>query len=128
MKKLYIVLSLIFCVSFLYIPNKNIVYAKNNNIDYDSVSKVLEKDIKENHIPGMAVIVVNSDEVIFSKTYGNCENIDTPFIIGSMSKSFTALSIMKLVEENKIDINKSISTYIDTSLYFKNKVMVIKLQ
>ncbi|MCX4364355.1 MAG: serine hydrolase [Bacilli bacterium] len=121
MKKLYIVLSLIFCVSFLYIPNKNIVYAKNNNIDYDSVSKVLEKDIKENHIPGMAVIVVNSDEVIFSKTYGNCENIDTPFIIGSMSKSFTALSIMKLVEENKIDINKSISTYIDTSLYFKNK-------
>ncbi len=121
MKKLYIVLSLIFCVSFLYIPNKNIVYAKNNNIDYDSVSKVLEKEIKENHIPGMAVIVVNPDEVIFSKTYGNCENIDTPFIIGSMSKSFTALSIMKLVEENKIDINKSISTYIDTSLYFKNK-------
>jgi len=121
MKKIYIVLSLIFCVSFLYISNKNIVCAKNNNIDYDSVSKVLEKDIKENHIPGMAVIVVNSDEVIFSKTYGNCENIDTPFIIGSMSKSFTALSIMKLVEENKIDINKPISTYIDTSLYFKNK-------
>lgn len=121
MKKLYIVLSLIFCVSFLYIPNKNIVYAKNNNIDYDSVSKVLEKNIKENHIPGMAVIVVNNDEVIFSKTYGNCENIDTPFIIGSMSKSFTALSIMKLVEENELDINKPISTYIDTSLYFKNK-------
>lgn len=121
MKRLYIFLSLIFCVSFFYIPNKNIVYAKNNNIYYDSVSKMLEKDIKENHIPGMAVIVVNRDEVIFSKTYGNCENIDTPFIIGSMSKSFTALSIMKLVEENKIDINKSISTYIDTSLYFKNK-------
>lgn len=121
MRKLYIVLILIFCFSFLYITNRNIIYAKNNNIDYDSVSKVLEKDIKENHIPGMAVIVVNSDEVIFSKTYGNCENIDTPFIIGSMSKSFTALSIMKLVEENKIDINKPISTYIDTSLYFKNK-------
>lgn len=121
MKRLYIVLSLVFCVSFLYIPNKNIVYAKNNNIDYDSVSKELEKDIKKNRIPGMAVIVVNRDEVIFSKTYGNCENIDTPFIIGSMSKSFTALSIMKLVEENKIDINKPVSTYIDTSLYFKNK-------
>lgn len=121
MRKLYIVLFLIFCFSFLYITNKNIVYAKNNSIDYNSVSKVLEKDIKENHIPGMAVIVVNSDEVIFSKTYGNCENIDTPFIIGSMSKSFTALSIMKLVEENKIDINNPISSYIDTSLYFKNK-------
>lgn len=101
--------------------NKNIVYAKNNNVDYDNICKKLEKDIKENHIPGMAVIVVNSDEVIFSKTYGNCENLDTPFIIGSMSKSFTALSIMKLVEENRLDIDKPISTYIDTSLYFKNK-------
>ena len=119
-KVIYIFKFDILCF-FFYIPNKNIVYAKNNNIYYDSVSKMLEKDIKENHIPSMAVIVVNRDEVIFSKTYGNCENIDTPFIIGSMSKSFTALSIMKLVEENKIDINKSISTYIDTSLYFKNK-------
>ncbi len=28
---------------------------------------------------------------------------------------------MKLVEENKIDINQPISTYIDTAIYFKNK-------
>ena len=41
----------------------------------------------------LAVIVVNKDSVLFSGTYGNCDSIDTPFIIGSMSKSFTALSI-----------------------------------
>ncbi len=69
----------------------------------------------------MSVIVVNPEEILFSKTYGNCETIDTPFIIGSMSKSFTALSIMRLSEEGRIDINKPISTYIDASLYFKNK-------
>jgi len=38
-----------------------------------------------------------------------------------MSKSFTALSVMQLVEKGKIDLNKPISAYIDTSLYFKNK-------
>ena len=76
----------------------------------------------------MSVVVVNPNEVLFSKTYGNCKSIDTPFIIGSMSKSFTAISIMKLVEENKIDINQPISTYIDTAIYFKNKTDGDKLQ
>lgn len=121
MKKIYRFLVII-CFISLYIINSGNVYAlSNDDIDYESISKELEEEVKKNHIPGMAVVIVNPNEIVFSKTYGNCESIDTPFIIGSMSKSFTALSIMKLVEENKIDINKPISTYIDTSLYFKNK-------
>ena len=121
MIKIYKILIVIFCVFLYFISCNNVIYAKNNSIEYESVNKELEKEIKKNHIPGMSIIVVNPNEVVFSKTYGNCKSIDTPFIIGSMSKSFTALSIMRLVEEGRIDINKSISTYIDTSLYFKNK-------
>ncbi len=121
MKKIYKILIIMCCI-FVYFLGRNYnVYAKSDNIDYEAVSKELETKIKKNHIPGMSVVVVNSNEVVFSKTYGNCKSIDTPFIIGSLSKSFTALSIMKLVEEGRIDINKPISTYIDTSLYFKNK-------
>lgn len=120
MEKIYKLLILI-CFIFLYAMSYSNVYALSNNIDYESVSKELESEVKKNHIPGMAVVVVSPNEVMFSKTYGNCESIDTPFIIGSMSKSFTALSIMKLVEENQINLNNPISTYIDPSLYFKNK-------
>lgn len=121
MKKIYKVLIIMCCISVYFLGRNYNVYAKSDNIDYEAVSKELETKIKKNHIPGMSVVVVNSNEVVFSKTYGNCKSIDTPFIIGSLSKSFTALSIMKLVEEGRIDINKPISTYIDTSLYFKNK-------
>lgn len=120
MNKIYKFLILV-CFIFLYVMSYSKVYALSNDIDYESVSKELDREVKKNHIPGMAVVVVNPNEVVFSKTYGNCESLDTPFIIGSMSKSFTALSIMKLVEEEIIDINKPISTYIDSSLYFKNK-------
>lgn len=121
MKKIYKILIIMCCISVYFLGRNYNVYAKSDNIDYEAVSKKLEIEIKKNHIPGMSVVVVNSNEVVFSKTYGNCKSIDTPFIIGSLSKSFTALSIMKLVEEGRIDINKPISTYIDTSLYFKNK-------
>jgi len=121
MKKIYKILIIMCCISVYFLGRNYNVYAKSDIIDYEAVSKELETKIKKNHIPGMSVVVVNSNEVVFSKTYGNCKSIDTPFIIGSLSKSFTALSIMKLVEEGRIDINKPISTYIDTSLYFKNK-------
>ena len=123
MKKIYKILIIMCCISVYFMGGNYNMYAKtkSDNIDYEAVSKELETEIKKNHIPGMSVVVVNSNEVVFSKTYGNCKSIDTPFIIGSMSKSFTALSIMILVEEGRIDINKPISNYIDTSLYFKNK-------
>lgn len=71
------------------------------------------------HIPGMAVIVVDRDEVLFQETYGNCKSIDTPFIIGSMSKSFTALSVMQLLEQGKIELDAPISKYIECSAYLK---------
>ena len=88
--------------------------------DFDTISEQLEADVKAYHIPGMAVIVVNKDDVLFAKAYGNCESIDMPFIIGSMSKSFTALAIMQLVEQDKIDLDTPISDYIDVSLYLKD--------
>lgn len=69
MRRIYIILIVLFC-TFLYAINGNkIVYAENSNIDYESVSKELEKEIEKNHIPGMSVIVVNPEEVLFSKTY-----------------------------------------------------------
>lgn len=91
MKKIYIFLIIICCLFLYIIIGKNIVYAENS-IDCESISNGIAKNVEKYHI-----------------------------IIGSMSKSFTAISIMQLVEENMIDIDKPISTYIDTSLYFKNK-------
>lgn len=32
----------------------------------------------------------------------------TPFILGSVSKSFTALAVMKLQEEGKLDIDEPV--------------------
>ena len=117
MRKKFSVIAII-CMVML-IQNKISVSAKTNT-DYETISIQLEKDVEKYHIPGMAVVVVNRDSVLFSETYGNCDDIDKPFIIGSMSKSFTALSIMQLVEKGKIDLDAPISNYIDVSEYFSD--------
>lgn len=88
------------------------------SIGYEELDCQLEEGTKKFHIPGMAVALVDSEEILFARTYGNCRDIDTPFIIGSLSKSFTALAVMQLAEEQKIDLDREISAYIDTSAYF----------
>ena len=86
--------------------------------DYQAISRQIAKDVEAYQIPSMAVIVVDKDQVVFQETYGEDVSPDSPFIIGSMSKSFTALAIMQLVEKGKIDLNAPISTYIDASKWF----------
>ena len=73
---------------------------------YDTIDGQLKREREELHIPGMAVVIVDAKEVLFAGTYGDCSSIDTPFLIGSVSKSFTALAIMQLVEEGKIDLDE----------------------
>lgn len=111
---LYIVLFM--CI-FL-VCDSNALELKEEQPNYNDISNQIAKDVKSCHIPGMAVIVVSGDNVLFQETYGNCGGIDTPFLIGSMSKSFTALAIMQLAEAGKIDLDSSISEYIDASKWF----------
>lgn len=115
------VYAVVLCIIVAGLGNTPIYAATGSAVEsaYQRRSGQLEEDIIKYHISGMAIMVVDSDEVVFSETYGNCESIDTPFIIGAMSKSFTTLAVMQLVEAGKIDLEDPVSAYIDTSIYFK---------
>jgi len=92
--------------------NETSVYAANEDSVYGAIDQYLQKEATEAHIPGMSVVLVDKEEVLFSNTYGDCNSIDAPFIIGSNSKSFTAAAIMQLVEQDKIDLEEPISKYL----------------
>lgn len=114
----------LFCIIFVFWARPSYALADGDidyhTMDYEAVGAQIAKDVEEYHVPGMAVIVVGKDAVLFAETYGNCESIDTPFIIGSMSKSFTALSVMQLLEQGKVELDAPISGYIDCSDYLKD--------
>jgi len=85
-----------------------IVYGQS----FDQLKIKLKNCIQENEIPGAAVAVVSRDSVLFTDVFGYA-NIkqktpvteNTHFWIGSISKNFTALGILKLVEEGMVDLN-----------------------
>src|SRR5262249_41252444 len=75
-----------------------------------AVGELLEKTYKPDQ-PGAAVIVVKDGKVIFRKGYGKANlelgapiEPDMIFRIGSITKQFTAVSILKLAEEGKLSL------------------------
>lgn len=79
------------------------------------VASVMEKA----RYPGAAVLVSRRGEVIYRKGFGfaDLENRipvtpDTVFPIGSVSKSFTGLAIMQLVEQGKVSLDAPVGQYL----------------
>lgn len=108
------ILSIVSLLGIIF--NTQSVYAKiepKAETDvYSDIDIYLQSCVENANIPSMSVTIVDKDKVLFSQSYGNCENCDTPFLLGSVSKSFTAVCIMQLVEQGKIDLNANISTYL----------------
>jgi len=69
--------------------------------------------------PGCAVGIVRNDSLIFAKGYGmaNLEydianTVETIFHMASISKQFTAYSILMLVKQGKLQLDDDIQQYL----------------
>lgn len=56
-------------------------------------------EVAKTHVPGAALLITNADHTQLSLVTGVYPSADSPQIIGSTTKSFTALAIMQLVEK-----------------------------
>jgi CubicO group peptidase (beta-lactamase class C family) len=88
----------------------------------DSIKKVME----EKHIPGIMIALVNTDSVIWAGGIGMADlekkirvTENSLFRIGSISKSFAALAILKLIGENKFRLTSKLAD-LAPEIPFKN--------
>lgn len=78
----------------------------------------LEKEMERLHVPGVSVGIVHGhDELIVTRGVTSVENpleVDetTLFQIGSRTKTFTATALMRQVEEEKLDLDAPLTTYL----------------
>ncbi|MCB0912844.1 MAG: beta-lactamase family protein [Propionibacteriaceae bacterium] len=86
----------------------------------DPLEDTVDAELPASGVPGLAWAVVAHGEVASVGTrgvvrMGSAERVapDTPFVIGSISKSFTALAVMQLVEAGRIDLDTAVSHYLD---------------
>ncbi len=97
----------------------NTVHAsvKNPPADFAAVDAFIREQMRANNIPGLALAITHNQEILHLQGFGTAgkdRNVtpQTPFFIGSLSKSFTALAIMQLSEKGKINIDASVQKYL----------------
>jgi len=85
----------------------------------DRVEAYLRKKMGERHIPGLQVAVVQHEKIVFTAAYGSADiehsvavTKQTLFSIASMTKAFTGVAIMQLVEEGRVDLDAPVSHYL----------------
>jgi CubicO group peptidase (beta-lactamase class C family) len=90
---------------------------EGNKIERTVDSLVLQQ-FKPNE-PGVSILIAKKGQVIYEKAFGRANvelNVplrpDMIFRIGSITKQFTAIAILKLVEQEKISLEDSIQKYI----------------
>jgi CubicO group peptidase (beta-lactamase class C family) len=76
--------------------------------------------LQANRVPGGALVVVDRDGEVHLRGFGVSERggdepitPDTPFVIGSLSKSMTALAVLQLVEDGAIGLDEPLARHLD---------------
>jgi hypothetical protein len=71
---------------------------------FGEIESFVQDEMAAQRIPGLALGIVEGDRITYVRGFGRADDSgnevtpQTPFIIGSVSKSFTALAVMQLVE------------------------------
>lgn len=105
--------SLVFSIAFI---SGNTIGQTSN---LDKVDQYLQNYHSSIPVPGFSIVIVEGDEVIFSKGYGKellgkSQPMSPHSIlnIGAVGRGFTALAVMQLVEKGVLDLDTPITEYL----------------
>ena len=86
--------------------------------DFPAIDAYIQQQMKQYRIPGVSLAITQGDQIVHQRGFGVAGpsgrpmTPQTPMLIGSVSKSFTALAIMQLYEAGKLDLAAPVQRYI----------------
>jgi CubicO group peptidase (beta-lactamase class C family) len=85
---------------------------------FDEIDAYIAGQMKRLHIPGAALAIVEGERVVRMSGFGRARpggetpTPQTPFMIGSLTKSITALAVMQLMEAGKVALDAPVQRYL----------------
>jgi CubicO group peptidase (beta-lactamase class C family) len=85
---------------------------------YEAIDAYVEGQKRRLKMPGVALAIVEGDQIVHLRGFGRARpggeapSPQTPFFIASLTKSFTALAVMQLVESGKIELDAPVQRYL----------------
>jgi CubicO group peptidase (beta-lactamase class C family) len=114
----FTVLLAIIC---LFLPACNDSSSSSGQTDYSATRAamipIIDQAMADNEVVGLAVALVDGDRLVWSQGFGYADAADqvpatdqTLFEIGSVSKTLTAMAVMRQVEAGKLDLDAPLET------------------
>ena len=97
-------------ISFIIIVN-----LPNFNQD-NSLESRIQNWMTNAQIPSLGACIIINNTVIWAQGFGDQPELDTVYMIGSITKSFTATAILQLYENNSLNLNDNIEDYLPFSV------------
>ncbi len=84
-----------------------------------AITNAIRWEMDDKQLPSVAIALVDADGVIWADAFGFADaaktrpaSVQTLYRVGSVSKLFTDIAVMQLVEEGLIDLDTSIAHYL----------------
>ncbi len=116
MNKNTFIIAVVILIFFLAAPYSS-AHSAESKLDTDELDTYIEQEMSTSRIPGLALGIIKNGEIFYLQGYGSTGEgrkvtAETPFLIGSLSKSFTAVAAMQLVEEGKLELDNPVKKYL----------------
>jgi CubicO group peptidase (beta-lactamase class C family) len=93
--------------------------AEPNDLRVDRFRQQLEGDRERLKIPGLSAVILEDGDVLWTQGFGYADverhlpaTPDTLYHIASVTKTFTAILVLQLVEQGKLDLDAPVSRYV----------------
>ena len=85
-------------------------------LPWEQVDRIIEQKARAHLVPQIAVVVMRGEEVVHTFTRGagptGPTTVDTPFLVGSLSKLLTATAVMQLVDSGRVQLDAPVQQYL----------------
>jgi CubicO group peptidase (beta-lactamase class C family)/D-alanyl-D-alanine dipeptidase len=85
----------------------------------EMIEKFIEREMADKELPAVSIALVDDQQLVWSKGFGSANPKDktpvtneTIYRVGSVSKLFTDIAVMQLVEQGKIDLDAPVTRYL----------------
>src|SRR6266568_244123 len=93
-------------------------FSQTHPPDFAGIDRYVTAQMQEAHIPGLALGIVHGDHIVHLRGFGVANPAGqpvtphTPFILGSLSKSFTAVAILQVIDAGKMELDAPVQRYL----------------
>ena len=85
----------------------------------EALEKFIAAEVRDKRLPALSVALVDDQQIVWARGFGYSDpkakkpaTAETVYRVGSVSKLFTDIAVMRLVEQGKLDLDAPVTKYL----------------